>query len=365
MPDRLPGGYRRAGIGAALVRVGGIAVVLVAVVVAAAARGAGVAELRLNDIQVLGSHNSYKRAMAPERMEALRAVSPAAAWSLDYAHAPIGEQLDLGLRKLEIDVFYDPGGALFHRQRVGGGGKSDFAVLHVQNLDDRSHCDNLVLCLAILDRWSRRHPRHLPVFVSFNAKDEVIDQPGFMHPRPFDETAWQVLDRELESVLAGRIITPADVVGTSGPVWPTLAQARGRFLFVLDEGGAKRAQYAGRWRERVMFANLPRGANGAAIMIVNDPLADFDRIQALVRDGFIVRTRADADTGEARSGSVERRDAAFASGAQLVSTDYYRPDERFGTGYRVTLPGGGAARCNPVRVAEPCVLDSVPPTPPR
>ena len=33
------------------------------------------------------------------------------------------------------------------------------------------------------------------------------------------------------------------------------------------------------------------------------------------------------------------RDAAFASGAQYVSTDYVLPDDRFGTGYVVDLPG--------------------------
>jgi hypothetical protein len=40
-----------------------------------------------------------------------------------------------------------------------------------------------------------------------------------------------------------------------------------------------------------------------------------------------------------------------------VSTDYYlagHPENPgFGTGYRVGLPGGGVARCNPVRRPDP------------
>ena len=64
-----------------------------------------------------------------------------------------------------------------------------------------------------------------------------------------------------------------------------------------------------------------------------------------------MRTRADADTREARSGETARREAAFASGAQVVSTDYYEPNPAFGTGYAVRLPGDGVARCNPARVA--------------
>jgi hypothetical protein len=103
-----------------------------------------------------------------------------------------------------------------------------------------------------------------------------------------------------------------------------------------------------------MFANLPAGEPGAAILIVNDPVADFEKIQGLVADGYIVRTRADADTAEARSGDTRRRDRAFASGAQLVSTDYYLPAAHFGTDYVVRLPG--PARCNPVRRPRGCLI---------
>ena len=42
------------------------------------------------------------------------------------------------------------------------------------------------------------------------------------------------------------------------------------------------------------------------------------------------------------------RDAAIASGAQFVSTDYPVPDPDFGTGYMVAIPDGMPARCNPI-----------------
>ncbi|MFM8754893.1 MAG: Ca2+-dependent phosphoinositide-specific phospholipase C [Phenylobacterium sp.] len=61
---------------------------------------------------------------------------------------------------------------------------------------------------------------------------------------------------------------------------------------------------------------------------------------------MVVRTRADADTVEARSGNLSRRDAAFASGAQYISTDYMTPDLRLGA-YHVRLPGGGTSRLAP------------------
>jgi hypothetical protein len=337
---------------------------LAATLVVAPAAGVEPEGLALNDIQLLGSHNSYKQAMAADTMAALREVDPQLARSLDYWHVPLGEQLDLGVRKLEIDIFYDPGGHRFGRGAVSGapneGVESQFPVLHVQNLDDRSHCVHLLHCLVQLVAWSEANPGHLPVFVSFNAKDDVIDRPGFVRPEPFGEDAWMALDAELRAALGDRLITPAEVFDSGQLRWPSLAKARGRFLLVLDEGGEKLRQYASRWRERAMFANLAENADGAAVLVINDPLTDFERIQRLVRAGFIVRTRADADTLEARTGALDRRDAAFASGAHLISTDYYVPAEHFGTGYQVDLPGGGVGRCNPLRVARDCVLSEHP-----
>lgn len=352
----------------ALSAAGGI---VAALLLCPGASHAASADLYLNDIQLLGSHNSYKRPMVPERMAALREADPAIAESLDYGHVPLAEQLELGLRVLELDVFYDPGGELFGRHESEDGAVSSFPVMHVQNLDDRSDCPNLLECLLVLVRWSQSHPGHLPLFVSFNAKDDVIDRPGFVRPKPFDDAAWDAFDRELRAMLDERLLTPADVFDGLRLAWPKLDDARGRFVTILDEGGDKRRRYASRWRDRAMFTTLPEGEDGAAILFVNDPLAGFDRIRELVRAGYLVRTRADADTREAREGTFERRDAAFASGAQLISTDYYLPpamdSERpggganpFGTGYQVQMPGGGIARCNPVRVSETCVLDAVP-----
>ena len=96
-----------------------------------------------------------------------------------------------------------------------------------------------------------------------------------------------------------------------------------------------------------MFASVGPEHPAAAWMKINDPVADFDRIQRMVRDGFLVRTRADADTKEARSNDTFRRDKALASGAQFVSTDYPEPRPDF-SGYRAHLPGGVVARTNPL-----------------
>lgn len=324
------------------------------------------AELKLNDIQVLGSHNSYKLTMAPDKFAELSARRPELARSLEYWHLPLREQLELGLRKLELDVFFDPAGTLYpipDGQLDGGApgrtgvSPGQFRVQHVQNLDNRSSCATLVACLVILRDWSQEHPQHVPIFISFNAKDSAIEMPGYVGPLPFAEDAWQAMDAELRAVLGDRLITPADVFAGEAREWPSLDAVRGRFVLILDEAGQKRRDYAVRWRERAMFANLPEEHVGAAILVINDPVAEFERIRALVRAGFIVRTRADADTIEARSGDYTRSAHALASGAQLVSTDYYLPASHFGTSYRVELPNG--PRCNPVRKPSFCELPNL------
>ena len=162
------------------------------------------------------------------------------------------------------------------------------------------------------------------------------------------------MDDVLEEVMGSRLIRPAAVKApdASLPNWPTLDEARGKFLLILDEGGAKRETYLNDWRQRPMFTSVGIEHAAAAVMIVNDPIKDFGRIQKLVRGGFMVRTRADANTVEARANDVKRLQAALASGAQAVSTDYYMPINPFGNNYRVWLASG--ERCNPVSAPPQC-----------
>ena len=101
-------------------------------------------------------------------------------------------------------------------------------------------------------------------------------------------------------------------------------------------------------------AFVERHSDDAAVVFGNDPVGGQPMIHDLAGRGYIVRTMADSSTVEARSGDRTRMNAAFASGAHIVSTDYYRPDPRGampGSGwsnYAVALPGGGPARANPV-----------------
>ena len=290
--------------------------------------------LTINQIQFVGSHNSYKQAMSPLIYKALHLLDAEVAESLEYWHEPLADQLDLGLRKLEIDLFYDAR-------------DQSFPVGHAQIIDMNSHCDTLLVCLQEIRVWSEKNPRHTPIWISFNLKDQAI--PVLPDPEPFTAAALDALDTQLRGALGPQLIWPADVQGLR---WPTLEEARGKVLLILDEGGAKRDWYYNNWQTRPMFTNAPEGHPAAAVMIINDPIKNFARIQRLVKAGYLVRSRADADTREARANDTRRRDQAFASGAQAISTDYYLPATHFGNDYQVAIAGG--IRCNPVLMHDTC-----------
>ena len=132
--------------------------------------------------------------------------------------------------------------------------------------------------------------------------------------------------------------------------------ARGKFAFVLDDHAAKRALYRSLHpdtRDRLIFVDAQPPEPDAAFTVLNDPIADAARIKQLVALGYLVRTRADADTVEARANDTAPRVAVFASGAQIVSTDYEKEDPRH-PGFITKLPGKGVVRCNPVTAPPDC-----------
>jgi len=339
--------------------------------------------LRLNDIQVLASHNSYHVEPEPTLLDALRGVIGEEADGLQYTHLPLSQELDHGVRQVELDVFVDTpeGGHYASPKLVPLLGlepvdprlsELGLKVFHVQEVDYRSSCPTFVSCLEELRDWSDAHPNHVPVVIQIEPKDDPVVDPldlGFVQPIVWDPAAFALLEQEIESVFpTERVITPAEVQGRFRTLeravrhdrWPTLEDARGRVMFMLDDTGEERAAYRELHPEvedRLVFVAAEPPDDDAAVVVVNDPIGDAERIRELVEDGFIVRTRADADTVQARSGDTEQRDAAWDSGAHFISTDYVVPDERFGTGYVVELPGGGAARCNPVRVRRACTLE--------
>ncbi len=332
----------------------------------------------LDEVQVLAAHNAYHLQGPKPLLDAITAALPALTPTIEYSHPTLTQELDLGVRSVELDVFEDPDGGRYATPKAvallgldpvdPAMTKPGFKVFHIQEVDFRSTCPTLVACLTELRAWSDHHRDHLPIIIQFEVKDDVIPDPlnlGFVQPIPVSAGTFTALETEIRSVLPKeRIVTVADVQGkhdTLGAAiaaegWPDVALLRGQFVLALDDHAAKRALYRGLHpdtRDRLLFVDAAPPDTDAAFSVLNDPVADGARIRELVSAGLLVRTRADADTVEARAGDTSRRDAAFASGAQIVSTDFERADPRWPS-YVVALPGGGEARCNPVTAPKGC-----------
>ena len=296
--------------------------------------------LRFDHLQAVGTHNSYHLETGD---------SPVTAWQ--YSHLPLDEQLGLqGVRQFELDLYWDP-----HESR--------FMVLHVPFLDQSTTCAWLADCLEAMRGWSDRNPGHHPLLTLLETKDA------------YDAETVQdyIADLEFE-VLAvwpeERLIRPDDVRGEHGSLrealeedgWPVLGELRGRAMFVLHDGGGLRDAYThggASTAGRVLFPDAQGNVDlpFAAVHSMNDPVGGFDAIGAVVGAGHLVRTRADSDSEQAVANDTSRRDAALASGAHFISTDW--PEPHPDSGYVVAIPGGTPSGCNPLTAPAECTSEAI------
>ena len=311
------------------------------------------ADLRINQMQVLGMHNAYHIEPKPEDLAKYIAISADAA-TLAYSHDPLDQQFqNQGIRQVELDITQDPTGQKFRPKGVVGS-----KVFHIEAIDEGSTCLTLVECLNVVKTWSDAHQDAIPIGIQLEIKD---NDP--LTPAQFDS-----VDAEIRSVFPPeRLITPDDVRGTHATLeeavlttgWPRLADSRGKVMFVLDN---REDEYTAGGHPslegRVAFAPSTPGRPDAAFLKENDPTgANLARIQDEVRKGYLIRTRADSEVTTPTSGDTTQREAALASGAQWVSTDYPLPGmaARYqGSTYVAQIPGGRPARCNPINAPAGC-----------
>jgi len=293
--------------------------------------------LRADHIQVVGTHNSYHVMTAD--------IEP---WR--YTHAPLDEQIaEQGVRQFELDAWWDADLGVWE-------------VLHVPGLDAGTTCQTLPACFEAQALGSAQTPDHVPLVTLIELKSDVEDV-GDARAQ-LDAIGQQILQAWPD----GAVITPAEVQGDAPTLaaavesrgWPTLGQTRGRALYVLHAGDGWRAVLTD---DDTTVGSTPLFAEAGgdlsctacAVQTINDPHSS-DLAPALDA-GQWVRTRTDADTAEARANDTSRRDAARASGAHALSTDFPVPHPD--TGYVVSLDQGRPAVCNPVTAPPECTNDAV------
>ena len=338
--------------------------------------------VKINQIQVIGTHNSYHAGMAASEAKLLQQRNPKLYEALEYRHRPLDQQLTSGVRQIELDIYADSqGGRYAHPMGIdavaaaglpkdpdfdpqGLMSKPGFKVMHVQELDYRSTCQQLIACLKIVRAWSLAHKDHVPIFILLETKQSELP-PQYHAPAPekFTSGTFDALDAEIRAVFKpGEMITPDQVRGKHATLeeavlrneWPSLAAARGKVVFLMDQRPVGPVYLEGHpaLRGRLIFTNAEPGQPDCAFTEEND--GNQEEIAALVRKGYLVRTRTDSDTKQARTNDTARREVALASGAQLLSTDYPESEPSQWTPYSVGLPGGAVVRCNPVNGPPSC-----------
>jgi hypothetical protein len=319
--------------------------------------------IRLNDVRFLTSHNSYKRKPDPKILKFLshfkkqlgKDMDPI---QMDYGHASLSDQLNIyHINGFELDVNYDPQGGHFVKRRINffiGGLKQKsrdslllkpgFKILHIADVDYESNYTTFVQALTEIRDWSAQHPNHTPLFINIEIKrdapadySKALDFLGFNKSIPLVPAALNDLDAEIHSVfdqypemlytpthLRDTFLTTVSRLNTSG--WPTLNETRGKVFIVLD--GDFQELYTTdltKGIDRPMFVYGQPGAPETAFVIRNEPQGSEEEIRSLT-ELYMVRTRTDAGTLEARSQDYSRYNAVIQSQAQIITTDYYRAD---------------------------------------
>ena len=334
----------------------------------------------INHIQVIGTHNSYRKAMDRGIMRTMRLLdpffwcNPSPAKQLQYSHVPIVEQLGLyGMRSLEIDIHHDPeGGRYYHRRGNFLGWKKaesgveelklpGHKVFHIADVDYNTHYYTFRDVLFEVKKWSDRHPRHLPIYILVEPKEDSpgdhVRAFGLVPTLKFDSLAWAMADADIHAVFGEnmkQVFTPDELRGEFSSLreaimergWPKLGEMRGRIVFIIHSNvrhADKYAEHHPSFRGRPMFAQSKADREHAAFIKLDNP---FDpAVVEHVQMGFMVRTRTDTPGYEARRNDTTMREAAFNSGAQILSTDYYRPDPRL-SDFQVKFPERTVAKLN-------------------
>lgn len=345
--------------------------------------------LRINQIQSLGSHNSYRKKTYEPLWNELHKLKHPFTKSFvvqpwNYTHQPLDSQLSVyGLRSFELDLYHDPTGGRFY-SRLGNTKidttiesgiedlkKPGMKVMHVPDYDYETHHYLFTDALQTIKKWSDANPDHEPLFIAVELKK--LQFMKYFFPRncskvlEFSKAAVDSVDMEIESVFgkdSDKIFTPDELRGNFATLneavlkkgWPTLKDSRGKIFFILmakEEAMENYLDGHASCKGRQMFVFSEEGNPEAAFIKLDNPKKHKKDIQELVKKGYMVRTRTDANSKDARKNSYKKYHKALDSGAQIISTDYYAGDQcdlkgKKNDDFKITLPDKKIYRKNPL-----------------
>ncbi len=281
------------------------------------------AGMKFNELSFIATHNSYQTEATRETKLLYKALSDAtfgliSAETGNFASETLTDQLNCGIRSFEIDI------ETFDRD-----GEISFTCMHSPYIEMSTSCFDFALAMKEIAMWSDNNPDHLPITIIIEPKSLFIP---LVDMRFFNMDYAQVLDETLRETLGDKLFTPADMLGE----YPSFAQMRaddgwcevkdmlGKVLVLLHDSGVTEEYIAAdpSIRSQAMFPMLrPKDIDRdcASFIIYNDPKKVLENKAEMITEGrAIIRTMADSYT----SVSQEELEQAFASGAQIISTDH-------------------------------------------
>ena len=280
--------------------------------------------VKFNEVAFLGTHNSYQ-ILPTKSYAALMKTLDFFAFGLvetktDFEMDTLTEQLEMGIRNLEIDVIV---------QETDDGTK--FRVCHTAILDNTSHAYNFENALKEIKLWSDHNPNHMPITIIVEPKGKVAQINGF---NKFTLDYANQMDEIIRNTLGDTLLTPASMLRDydnfkemrDNDDWLTLGETRGKVMVLMHDCDVTESYISQdeSIKSQAMFPMLrydDRNETYTSFVLNNDPENAVKQNDELVDEcKLVVRTRAD----DYPTFSDERYENANKCGSQIITTDFPR-----------------------------------------
>lgn len=297
--------------------------------------------VKFNEVAFIGTHNSYQKASTSAFKKLYGALDTLSFGAVkaetgDFASETLTNQFNMGIRSIELDIEVDV-----------SGNTVSFITTHSPTLDMTTTCYDFELALKEIKLWSDANSKHLPITIIIEPKTLFVPT---VNLRVLNMKYESELESLIRRVMGSTLLTPADMMRNYDSLkqmrenddWMTLKEMQGKVLFLLHPTDITTdyIQLDTSLKTQVMFPTLVyanKDEDWASVLIMNKPEQAVESGDEIIKqDKFIVRTRADQYTAV----SETDRENAFASGAQIISTDYPRHTYSTDSDYIVSFDGG-------------------------
>ena len=266
--------------------------------------------IKFNELTYIGTHNSYQRYIGSES---------GIGCGGDEGGTPVNlsDQLDAGLRNLEIDI-----------ETVVDETGTHFVCIHSPLLDMNTNCYSFEKALEELKIWSDNNPKHLPISVIIEPKKVFVPLENMEF---FSLKAANELDKRLSEILGDTLLTPSDVLGDFGSfkemreadAWPQVRDTLGKIAVILHpckvtDDYIKQDETIKTQSMFPMLRIADKNRSYASFLLINDAKSLLKDSPAFADGNFVIRTRADL---YGRYSETTFNTAAL-SAANIISTDY-------------------------------------------